>query len=96
MAPDLRSFITINGKLTDNAAFFLSEDLVHDYNIFNPKWVQRFVKKFETGIPDSIGYRDNMIITFILSTQISKYWAKHPKKSELSGKLLTKKINEYE
>lgn len=95
MAPDLRSFI-INGKPTDNTAFFLSEDLLRDYHIFNPKWVQRFLKKFANGIPDSIGYRDNMIITFILSTQIANYWSKHPKQCSLSNDKITVKINEYE
>jgi asparagine synthase (glutamine-hydrolysing) len=95
MAPDLRSFI-VNGKPTDNVAFFLNEDLVKDYQIFNPKWVQRFLKKFADGIPGSIGYRDNMIITFILSTQIAKYWTKHPKENSLSEDLLTVKINDYE
>lgn len=94
MAPDLRSFIR-NGKPTDNTSFFLSEDLVKDYQIFNPKWVQRFLNKFANGIPDSIGYRDNMIITFILSTQIANYWSKHPKKYSLSNELLTVKFNDY-
>ena len=94
MAPDLRSFL-INGKPTDNTAFFLSEDLLKDYQVFNPKWVHRFLKKFANGIPDSIGYRDNMIITFILSTQIAKYWAKNPKHLSLSENLLTVKINDY-
>jgi asparagine synthase (glutamine-hydrolysing) len=95
MAPDLRSFI-VNGKPTDNTAFFLSEDLIKDYQIFNPKWVLRFLKKFANGIPESIGYRDNMILTFILSTQIAKYWTRHPKQNTLSDELLTVKINDYE
>ncbi len=94
MAPDLRSFI-INGKPTDNTAFFLSEDLLKDYQIFNPKWVQRFLRKFENGIPETIGYRDNMIITFLLSTQIAQYWAKNPKKCSLSNAKITVKINDY-
>ena len=94
MAPDLRSFI-VNGKPTENTAFFLSEALIKDYHIFNAKWVHRFLQKFSNGIPDSIGYRDNMIITFILSTQIAKYWTKHPKQNSLSSKSLTVKINDY-
>jgi hypothetical protein len=36
-----------------------------------------------------------MIITFILSTQIAKYWAKNPKQFNLSNDLLTIKINDY-
>jgi asparagine synthase (glutamine-hydrolysing) len=95
MSPDLRSFI-VNGKPTENTAYFLSEHLLKDYQIFNPKWVKRFLQKFSNGIPESIGYRDNMIITFILSTQIAKYWTKHPKQKSLSDELLTVKINEYE
>ena len=95
MAPDLKSFVMKDGKLTDNASFFLSNDLVTDYNIFNPKWVNRFINKFQNGVPDSIGYRDNMIITFILSTQIAKYWSKNPRQRILADDLLTVNIIDY-
>lgn len=95
MAPDLRSFVQ-NARPTDNTSFFLSEDLLKEYGIFNPKWVLRFLKKFENGIPDSIGYRDNMIISFILSTQIAKYWAENPKKFTLDPRINNVKINDYE
>ena len=95
MAPDLKSFVMRDGKLTDNASFFLSNDLVTDYNIFNPKWVNRFINKFQNGVPDSIGYRDNMIITFILSTQIAKYWSKNPRQRILADDLLTVNIIDY-
>ncbi len=94
MSPDLRSFIR-NGKLTDNASFFLNDSLIKDYKIFNPKWVQRFINKFKDGIPDNLGYRDNMIITFILSAQIANYWAKHPKQFDISNDLLTVEIDDY-
>jgi asparagine synthase (glutamine-hydrolysing) len=92
-APDLKSFIR-NGKLTDNAAFFLSEDLIKTYGIFNPRWVQRFISKFENGVPENIGYRDNMVITFILSTQIANYWAINPRKFNIPKNKLTVEINE--
>ena len=94
MSPDLKSFVR-NGKLTENAAFFLNDDLLKEYKIFNPKWVSRFLKKFENGVPDNIGYRDNMIITFILSSQIAQYWAKHPKENLLSEDLCSVRINDY-
>ncbi|MBK8805424.1 MAG: asparagine synthase (glutamine-hydrolyzing) [Bacteroidales bacterium] len=94
MSPDLRSFIRGN-KLTDNAAYFMSESMIKDYQIFNPKWVQRFLNKFNNGIPENLGYRDNMIITFILSTQIANYWAKNPKTFELNEDLLTIEIDDY-
>lgn len=92
-APDLKSFLR-NGKLTDNAAFFLSEDLINAYGIFNPGWVRRFLSKFENGVPENIGYRDNMVITFILSTQIANYWALNPRKFNIPQKKLTVEINE--
>lgn len=94
MSPDLKSFIR-NGKLTENASFFLDDKLIKDYQIFNPKWVDRFLTKFNTGTPENIGYRDNMIITFILSAQIAMYWAKNPRKFSLPEELLTVAINDY-
>lgn len=94
MSPDLRSFI-IDDKLTKNASFFLDQQLIRDYGIFNYKWVDRFLSKFQNGIPRNIGYRDNMIITFILSAQIAQYWAKNPRKFNLPDKLLTVAINDY-
>ncbi|MBN2167149.1 MAG: asparagine synthase (glutamine-hydrolyzing) [Marinilabiliaceae bacterium] len=94
MSPDLKSFIRDNGP-TDNCSFFLDDSLIRDYKIFNPKWVMRFLKKFSDGIPDNIGYRDNMIITFILSTQISEYWARNPRVIALGDELLHVKIDDY-
>lgn len=95
MSPDLRSFI-VNGKPTDNTAFFLSDGLIKDYGIFNLKWVKRFLQKFSNGIPASIGYRDNMIITFIMSAQIANYWMKNPRNYPMSEETIKIKINEYE
>ena len=94
MSPDLKSFI-VNGKLTENAAFFLSEDLIKDYGLFDNRFLQRFLSKFKNGIPANIGYRDNMIITFILSTQIAKYWIRNPKEYKLSEDQLKVKIVNY-
>jgi len=94
MSPDLKSFVR-NGKLTDNASFFLNDQLIKDYQIFNPKWVHRFLTKFTNGVPERIGYRDNMIITFILSAQIAQYWAKNPRKFHLQKELLTVAIDDY-
>ncbi len=94
MSPDLKSFIR-EGKLTENASFFLNESLIKEYRIFNPQWVSRFLNKFKNGVPENIGYRDNMIITFLLSTQIANYWAKNPKRIELPEKKLTIAIDDY-
>jgi len=94
MSPDLKSFFR-NGKPTENVAFFLSDDLIKDYNLFDLRFVQRFMKKFSNGVPQNIGYRDNMIISFILSSQIANYWMKNPKKYLLSEDLLKIKIVDY-
>jgi asparagine synthase (glutamine-hydrolysing) len=81
MAPDLRSFFA-KGRLTEKCEHFLSESVIKDYGIFEEKAVTRFLQKFDQGIPKSIGYRDNMIITFLLSTQMAYYWSKTPKRSK--------------
>ena len=78
MAPDLKSFFK-NGKLTDRTAHFLSGETIAHYGIFDNRFIQRFVKKFSDQDRDNIGYRDNMIITFVLSAQMAAYWAENPK-----------------
>ena len=94
MSPDLKSFINSKGP-TENTKYFLSELLIKEYQIFNPKWVTRFLKKFEQGIPENIGYRDNMIITFLLSAQIANYWAQNPKTFSLPDDLLHVELDDY-
>jgi len=88
MAPDLKSFFH-NGKLTEQAAHFLDETTIKQYGIFDTKYIERFLRKFKRGVTQDVGYRDNMIITFILSTQMTCYWARHPK----IGSLDTRKKN---
>jgi len=78
MAPDLKSFFS-NGKLTEQSAYFLSDNLLDQYGIFDKKIVSMLVKKFERRMPEDIGYRDNMAFTFVLSCQMANYWARNPK-----------------
>jgi asparagine synthase (glutamine-hydrolysing) len=80
MAPDLKSFFS-NGKLTEQAAYFLSDNLLDQYGIFDKKIVSMLVKKFERRMPEEIGYRDNMAFTFVLSSQMANYWARNPKEN---------------
>jgi asparagine synthase (glutamine-hydrolysing) len=91
MAPDLKSFVQ-NGKLTERTAFFLSEKLVKEYGIFEPGFVKMIVNKYENRMPEKPGYRDNMLITFILSAQIANYWMKNPKKNLLDESKKTVEI----
>jgi asparagine synthase (glutamine-hydrolysing) len=78
MAPDLKSFFR-NGRLIDPVAHFLSDGLIDAYGIFDKKMIGRFLRKFSSGVPDQIGYRDNMVITFLLSAQMACYWAGRPR-----------------
>ncbi len=81
MAPDLKSFFA-NGLLSEKSRHFLSDSVIKDYGIFDERSVQRFLRKFSQGVPENIGYRDNMIITFLLSAQMASYWSKTPKNSD--------------
>jgi len=81
-APDLRAFYH-KGTLSDEAQYYLSNDMINDYGIFDPTFIKRFLRKFQRGIPENIGYRDNMIITFLLSAQMAQWWAKNPRKPKL-------------
>ena len=71
--PDLKSFFH-GGELSDEAAEFLSNDRIGDYGTFDKRMVGRLLRKFGRGVPENIGYRDNMLITFILSCQMATYW----------------------
>jgi asparagine synthase (glutamine-hydrolysing) len=86
MAPDLKSFFK-KGNLTDQAAYFLSDNMIDRYGIFNKTYIHRILKKFSGKRLNNIGYRDNMTITFILSSQMAAYWAENPKKKQLAKRL---------
>jgi asparagine synthase (glutamine-hydrolysing) len=94
MSPDLVSFFQ-NGRLTDRAQEFLSPSKIEEYGIFDTKFINRFIQKFERGIPKEIGYRDNMIITFILSAQVAQYWAKNPRQKKLDKNRRTVRLSDY-
>lgn len=86
-APDLKAFLLPDGNLNDIAAEFLSEEKIKEYAVFDPKMVSRFKKKFSRRVPERIGYRDNMLIAFILSTHMALYWSKNPKVKKLDEKI---------
>lgn len=75
MAPDLVAFFDDKGGLHKTAQEFLCEERVIDYGLFDPKMVSRFLRKFSKGVPENTGYRDNMIFIFLLTSQMSAYWA---------------------
>ena len=93
MAPDLKSFFQ-SGSLGEQAMHFLSDKMIDAYGIFNPAYVKRFLKKFTGHELKNIGYRDNMLITFMLSTQMACYWAENPKKHTIRRNLKEVEIND--
>lgn len=81
-APDLKAFYR-HGSLTEQARHFLSERQLADYGLFDTKTVARFLKKFEGRVPEQVGYRDNMIMIFLLSAQMALHWSRSPKITHL-------------
>ena len=94
MAPDLKSFLN-RGEPSAEAGYFLSDEIIDDYGMFDKKMVQRFLKKFKGRAPDQIGYRDNMLVTFILSAQMAIYWAKNPQDLLLKEESRRVEIDDY-
>jgi len=87
MAPDLISFIR-DGNPTDETDRFLSTESIENYGIFDSKMVNRLLNKYKRRGLKDIGYRDNMLISFILSGQIIEYWIRNPKQTKLDKKKL--------
>lgn len=68
-APDLKAFVR-DGKLSPVVQEHLSEDAIARTGIFEPKMVKRFLSKTARMSTDNVGYRDNMLMCFMLSTQM--------------------------
>ncbi len=69
-APDLRAFIR-NGKPSPVVDRYLSPERVRESGIFDERFVARFLGKFANRPAEQTGYRDNMTLVFMLSTQIA-------------------------
>jgi asparagine synthase (glutamine-hydrolysing) len=69
-APDLRAFFT-DGRLCDLAREHLDAAAIESVGVFDRRMAQRFTDKFSRGVPARLGYRDNMVFCFMLSTQIA-------------------------
>jgi asparagine synthase (glutamine-hydrolysing) len=93
-APDLKSFFK-GGSLSETASHFLSRNMIKKYGVFDEKYVDKFIRKFQKGVPDQIGYRDNMLATFLLSSQIASYWMKNPVAHRLEDRLKVVEIIDY-
>ena len=93
-APDLKSFLK-NGSLSEEVNHFLSNNMIKNYGIFDEKYVDRFVRKVQKGSTNQIGYRDNMLVTFLLSSQIAGYWMNNPVAHRLEDRLKKVEIMDY-
>ena len=81
--------------MSEHARHFLSPELIQEYGVFDPKSVARFIRKFENGTPEVIGYRDNMLFTFLLSSQMANYWTRNPKQPVLDYGLKKVEIHDF-
>jgi asparagine synthase (glutamine-hydrolysing) len=84
-APDLKAFYQ-DGKLRESVADILSPQRIRGSGIFNDTMVNRLVSKYQTVMPEQIGYRDNMLLIFILSTELALMHSRHPRIGELDPK----------
>lgn len=77
MAPDIAAFYQ-GDQLVDFAAELLSPEKLSEYGSFDTTMVERFLRKFRKGVPENVGYRDNMLFVFMLSMQACHHWIRHP------------------
>jgi len=49
----------------------VTPDAVKRVGLFEPRMVQRFLEKWKRGVPEQVGYRDNMLMCFLVSTQLA-------------------------
>lgn len=87
-APDLRAFYH-RGGLSERFTDLLSPAAIERTGLFEPRMIQRFLRKWEKGVPEQVGYRDNMLICFLLSTQIAADHAQNPVPVSLDPALRT-------
>jgi asparagine synthase (glutamine-hydrolysing) len=92
-APDLRAFIR-NGKPVELVEYYLSMDMIRGYGVFDERFVARFLKRFSERSSNQVGYRDNMLLVFILSAQIDLDCAHHIRLAPLGEELRTVNIIE--
>ncbi len=76
-APDIASFFP-GGRRGELVKNYLNSDIVREYGIFEPKMVERLIFKIERRGLESAGYRDNMMTTYLLSSQIVESQIRNP------------------
>lgn len=93
MAPDLSAFFP-GGKRGDLVAQFLNPGIVNDYGFYDSRMVERLIAKIERRGLESTGYRDNMLISFLMSHQIIEYQIRQNERKTVDWKKQTINILE--
>ena len=94
-APDLRAFIR-NGKPVPLVEHYLSPEMISEYGLFDERFISRLLRKFSNRSIDQIGYRDNMMLIFILSAHLALHCAWNPVRNLLDEKLRSIDIVEHD
>ncbi|HQL01080.1 MAG TPA: asparagine synthase (glutamine-hydrolyzing) [Smithellaceae bacterium] len=92
-APDLRAFIR-DGRPVPLVEEYLSPERIRHYGVFDERFVARFLNRFTQRSAHQVGYRDNMMLIFLLSAQIALHCAANPQRKSLDEKLLLVDLNE--
>jgi asparagine synthase (glutamine-hydrolysing) len=64
-------------------------EMIRANGIFDERFTARFLRKFLERAHGQVGYRDNMMLVFILSTQMSLDCARNPVQTILDDKWRT-------
>ncbi|MBN2656325.1 MAG: asparagine synthase (glutamine-hydrolyzing) [Spirochaetales bacterium] len=93
MAPDLTAFFPSGrkGRLVEE---FLNNGIVKDYGLFDSRMIERFIGKIERRGIESAGYRDNMLISFLLSAQIIEQGIRNPQRKKIDKDKMANRILE--
>jgi asparagine synthetase B (glutamine-hydrolysing) len=69
-APEIRPFISKEGKVSDLVGQYLSEERIKEFDLFDGGVVNTLLKKIQGSDQSRLGMRDNMAFVQVLSTQI--------------------------
>ena len=94
MAPDLIAFIR-DGRPTERTMTYLSRESLIEAGIFDPRMVERLLFKYRRRGTQATGYRDNMLVSFILSAQMVHRWMTSPASEHLPDELCTVDAEEH-
>jgi asparagine synthase (glutamine-hydrolysing) len=87
-APDLKAFI--RGGIPEPVVHqYLSAEMIGEYGVFDRGFVARLLRRLCERTPEKLGYRDNMTLVFILSTQMAQHWARNPRRAGIDERLRT-------